>query len=230
MASGWLHFIPRADYYVAKFIDEAEKVGIALSVSLETLIEMEWGDRIALLQVGGARGIKSAVMFAEFTLDRMTGLSAEAVRRIAGKFPSSLYDLGGDNIVRLKTALNTGFAYQIDASLGDIANVLIDLDVGVEMGMPMLACLPEHIKPSQKPLPMFNDLSYRAGYRRFDIAGATARIAKQRDFNKKRRPRLAGQWEGDPSDGKARKMKPFAGDIETAVIIDLTQHLPSSKM
>lgn len=230
MAGGWLHFIDKSNYNVGSFMKEAQKAGVALSVSLETLVEMEWGDRIALLQVGGAQGIKSTVMFAEFTLDRLTGLSAESVKRLAAKFRCSLYDLGGDKVIRLHRALNTGFAYDIDASLRDIANFLINLEVVVEVGVPLLACLPEQIEAARKPLPMFTDLVYRTGYRPFDIAGATERIAKQRNFNRKRRPRLGGQWEPAPSDGKDKPLKPFTGDIESAVIIDLTEYLPVDKI
>lgn len=224
MARGWLHFIDKSDYNVGAFLKEAQRVGVALSVSLETLRNMEWGDRIALLQVGGAARIKSTVMLGEFSLDRITGLSRKAVKEIVGQFTSMLYDLGGGQVIRLHTALNTGLAYDVDASLSDIADLLIDLDVVSEIGIPMLACLPKQIKVTERPLPLFTDLVYRTGYRRFDIEAATGRIAKQRNLNKKRRPRLGGQWEPGQSGGKV-DLKPFAGDIEAAVIIDLTDYL-----
>lgn len=219
---GWLHFIDRADYYVPKFMKEAQQVGVALTVSLEILRNMEWNDRIALMQVGGAAKIKSTVMFAEFSLDRLTGLSAKAVKELTGQFRCRMYDLGGDKIIRLHTAHNTGFAYDIDASLKAVAELLIDVEPVSEIGVPMIACMPDQIEAVERPLPMFSDLSYRTGYRRFDIAGARQRITKQRNLNRKRRPHIGGQWEPDASEGQDTPLEKFAGDIESAVIIDLT--------
>jgi len=220
----WLRFIDKSDYHVSKFLKEANEVGVALTVSLETLRNMEWNDRIALMQVGGAK-IKSTVMFAEFPLDRITGLSAEAVKGLTGKFPCVIYDLGGEKIIRLHTALNTGFAYDIDASMKDLAEVLMDMEVLFEIGVPMIACMPDQIEAVERPLPMFRDLTYRTGYRPFDLAGATERISKQRSLNRKRRPHLGGQWEPDASEGQDTRLEKFAGDIESAIIIDLTPYL-----
>lgn len=223
--AGWMHFIDKQDYSVSKFMKEAQEVGVALTVSLETLINMEWNDRIALLQAGGAAKLKSTVMFAEFRLDRITGLSAESVKILTGKFPCRMYDLGGGKIIRLHTAHNTGFAYDIDVSLKKVAEVLIDVEVISDIGVPMIACMPHQIEAIEKPLPMFRDLLYRSGYRRFDVAGARERISKQRSLNRKRRPHLGGQWEPNGSEGEDAPLQPFAGDIESAVVIDLTTYM-----
>lgn len=222
---GWLHFIDRSDYFVGKFMKEAQKIGIALTVSLKTLREMEWSDRIALLQMGGAAKVKSAVMFAEFPLERITGLSAKAVASLVEQYSMRIYDIGGDRIIRGQTALDTGVAYYIDARLGPIANALWEMNIIFDIGVPMIACMPDQVESIQKPLPMFPELSYRTGYRRFDMEGVTARIARQRNFNKKRRPKLGGQWEPAHSDSEDRVLKEFAGGIESAKIIDLTPYL-----
>lgn len=224
---GWMHFIDRSDYFVGKFMKEAQRIGIALPVSLETLCEMDWSDRIALLQLGGAAKVKSAVMFAEFPLGKITGLSAKAVASLVEQYSMRIYDIGGDRIIRDegKMALDTGLAYYIDARLGTIANALLEMEVIFEIGVPMIACMPDQVESIEKPLPMFPELSYRTGYRRFDIEGVTARIAKQRNFNRKRRPKLGGQWEPAPSGNEDRVLKEFAGGIESAKIIDLTPYL-----
>jgi len=219
--AGWLRFIDKADYNVSKFMQEAARFGVALPVSLETLRDMEWNDRIALMQVG-AVGIKSTVMFAEFPLEKITGLSAEAVKGLVEKFRSVLYDLGGDRIIRKDISLDTGFAYDIDARLGAVAEVLIDMEVIFEVGVPMIACTPDQIVPIEKPLPMFRDLLYQTMFRRFDIAGANERMIKQRDFNRKRRPHLDGEWQADLSSDEVTTLEPFAGDVESAHIKDLT--------
>jgi len=223
--AGWLRFIDKADYQVSKFMQEAQQIGVALPVSLESLRQMEWNDRIALMQVGAA-GIKSTVMFAEFPLERITGLSAVAVKGLADKLPCRLYDLGGDRIIRKDFALNTGFAYAIDARLGAVADVLIDMEVIFPIGVPMIACAPDQIVAVENPLPMFRDLLYQTKYRRFDIAGAKERIIKQRNFNSKRRPHLDGEWEPDLSIQEVTALEPFTGDIESAHIKDLTAYMP----
>lgn len=221
--AGWLRFIDKADYQVSKFMQESGQTGVALPVSLETLRSMEWNDRIALMQVG-AVGLKSTVMFAEFPLEKITGLSAEAVKGLVEKFPSSLYDLGGDRIIRKNIALDTGFAYAIDARLREVAEILIDMDVIFEVGVPMIACAPDQIVPIDKPFPMFRHLLYQTEYRRFDIAGAKERMIKQRDLNRKRRPHLDGEWEPDLSQ-EVTTLEPFSGDIESAHTKDLTSYI-----
>ena len=222
--AGWLRFIDKADYQVSKFMQESRENGVALNVSLETLRDMEWGDRIALMQVGAA-GIKSTIMFAEFPVEKITGLSAEAVAGLVEKFRSVLYDLGGDRIIRKDIALDTGFAYDIDARLGAVADLLIDMEVIFEVGVPMIACAPDQIVPIDKPFPMFRHLLYQTEYRRFDIAGAKERMIKQRDSNSKRRPHLDGEWEPDLSIQEVTTLEPFAGDIESAHIKDLTSYI-----
>lgn len=222
--AGWLRFIDKAEYNVSKFMQESGQIGVALPVSLETLRQMEWNDRIALMQVGAA-GLKSTVMFAEFPLDRITGLSAEAVKGLVGKFRSVLYDLGGDRIIRKDISLDTGFSYDIDARLGAVAEILIDMEVIFEVGVPMIACSRDQIVPIDRPFPMFRHLLYQTEYRRFDIVGAKERMIKQRNFNRKRRPHLDGEWEPDLSSNEVTTLEPFAGDIESAHINDLTSYM-----
>ena len=226
MARGWLHFIDREDYYVTKFVKEAQGVGVALTISLPALQKMEWGDRIALLQVGGAPSIKSAVMFAEFPVRYITGLSAPVVDALAGRFQCMLVDMGGEKLRRGGTDHHTGFSYDIDAPLGAVAEALAEIYADISAAVPMIACMPDQIKPVDKPLPMFRDIIYRTGYAPFDIEDVNDRIQGQRSFNPMRRPRIPGQFY-DPDDPQRRAYCPgvvatvleeFPGTIQSVSI------------
>jgi len=218
---GWLHFIDKADYHVKKFLRVVADEGIALTVSLATLKDMQWGDAICLLQEGGDPSIKSTVFFAEFPLDRITGLSAKAVDVVTGEFRSALYDMGGDKIIRAGREVHTGFAYKIDAALGAIAEALVGIAGEVEIGVPMLTCSPERISEIGRPLPMLRDLKYRTGYRAFDYGGLAARMIKQRQLFPKKRPDLGGQWEPAPSNEEAIEPEACGGDVESVVLLPI---------
>lgn len=76
----WLHFIGKAYYSTdTKFIREAQRFGITRRVSLATLRNMAWGDRVLLAHKSGA----SAVVFGQFTVDRLSGFSADGAAAFA---------------------------------------------------------------------------------------------------------------------------------------------------
>lgn len=219
---GWSYFIPKSDYYVSQFIREARSVGVALTVSLDTLKEMEWKDRIVLMQEGGAIGIKSTVWFAEFPVDCLTGLSALALKELTGKFRSMLCDLGGERIKRGSREFHTGFSSYIDAPLGKIAEALIEMWDGLkDVSLPMIACLPSQIKRVEKPLPIFRDMTPGTGFRAFDVEGVCERIAKQEDFGMRKRPHITGQCEPPPGNGEVTILEEFPGRVRSALIIEV---------
>ncbi len=222
--AGWLHFIDKGDYYVTKFIKDAQRSGVALTVGLQALKQMEWGDRIALLQVGGVPAIKSAVMFAEFPIDQITGLSAAAVDALASRFKTMLVDMGGEKIRRGEMDHHTGFKYDIDAPLGAVAEALMEVYANLPTdppGIPMIACMPDGIKPLEKPFPMFRDIIYRIGYAPFDVEGVNDRIQGQRLFDPTRRPRIPGQFnDPDEPQREATALEEWPGQIQSVMMLD----------
>jgi len=71
----WLHFVGQAYYKTShRFVVEAVRYGITRRVALATLRKMEWGDRVLLAQRDGS----STVVFGQFTIEKLSGLSAEA--------------------------------------------------------------------------------------------------------------------------------------------------------
>lgn len=218
----WLRFIDKKAYYISKFIKEAQQVGVGLTVSLETLKEMEWNDRVCLLQANGAPNVKSPVLFAAFPIERITGLTAAATAFLSEELPAKLEDMGGDLIERGEHQFNTGFVYEIDAPLSAVAEKLIafkDYGSVENIGIPMLCCRPESIRVMTKPLPMFRDIAPRTGYRRFDLAGVNERIKTQRGWNGKKRPDIRGQWNPNPTTA-GLPLAAFPGSVESAVIFD----------
>ncbi len=228
----WLRFISKQEYYITKFIKEAQQVGIALTVPLDTLADMEWKDTICLLQANGAVNVKSPVFFAEFPIERITGLSMEATAFLAEYLPDSkLHDLGGDLIVRGGSEFHTGFVYEVDATLKQVAEKLMEFEAPQngenDIGVPMLACSRQSIRPMDKPLPMFRDITERTGYRRFDLAKVRERIEKQRGWNGSKRPDIRGQWEPKP-ETRDMKLIAFPGSIESAFVSEIEAETPVS--
>lgn len=75
----WLHFIGRTYYKnTSRFEREAARYGITRRVALATLRKMEWGDRVLLAQRDGA----STVVFGQFTIEKLSGLSPEAGKAV----------------------------------------------------------------------------------------------------------------------------------------------------
>jgi hypothetical protein len=71
----WLHFIGKTYYKnTSRFEREAARYGITRRVALATLRKMEWGDRVLLAQRDGA----STIVFGQFTIEKLSGLSAAA--------------------------------------------------------------------------------------------------------------------------------------------------------
>lgn len=78
----WLHFVGKS-YYASegRFEREAKRYGITRRVSLKTLAAMAWGDRVYLAQKSGA----SAVVFGQFTITKLSGLSPEGAALLRAK-------------------------------------------------------------------------------------------------------------------------------------------------
>lgn len=80
--TAWLHFVGKS-YYASegRFMREAKRYGITRRVSLKTLAAMAWGDRVYLAQKSGA----SAVVFGQFTVTKLSGLSPEGAALLRAK-------------------------------------------------------------------------------------------------------------------------------------------------
>ncbi len=164
----WLHFIGRG-YYKSRrtFEREALEYGVTRRVSLQQLKAMEFGDRVLLAMRDG----KSAVVFGEFMIDRLSGLSSEAAAEIAGEFNASAVDSPdvGRKISRGCGSYVIGFVWAVSASLKDLADKIKDCD---DRGKPMVG---GNFRPRQ--LVRLKKIPHRQGFRAFDYGSFMEDVA-----------------------------------------------------
>lgn len=167
----WLHFVGRKYYPTPeKFLSEAEAVGITRRVSLQVMQKMRWNDRVVLAQKKG----KTPVVFAQFFIDTLSGITRDAMQVVLNVSPIGDIevveeDLEHKEIERgcgmyeiteqytLKTAANT--------PLSEIAHALmLAKNSGADIGKPMIGgtCAEE------LPLTRLKDVPHRQGFRLFD--------------------------------------------------------------
>lgn len=71
----WIHFIGKQYYTINQFIREAERIGVMRAVSPTVLKQMDFGDRVMLVQKDGA----SSKIFGYFIFTQITGLKLEVI-------------------------------------------------------------------------------------------------------------------------------------------------------
>lgn len=191
---GWLHFVDKAQYYRTQFVREAQGMGIARRVPLDTLKEMDWGEMVTCVMENGEAGVKSPVMFLEFPISHVTGIGAWAVDQFLDMYPCRPCDLGGDLIRRKVCSYGTGLSYRVDASLAEVAEYLETLaaEPGAYIGFPMVGCGKGEVKLVQKPFPFFRGMSFKPGFTAFDSDKLMTAIENWRDQGK--RPELSGSF------------------------------------
>lgn len=157
-----LHCVGRAYYTRRRFKVEAERYGVSRRISLKDLKAMEWGDTVLLAIQEG----KSLVIFGEFTVDRLSGLSPEANRAIAANWPVEKVSDGGAVVRRGCGSYVEGATYTFTepVSLREIALFLEQLKKdGVDIGLPMISG-PFYSRRSVRLL----DVPFRQGFRAFN--------------------------------------------------------------
>ena len=99
----WLQFVGASHYPTPGcFIKEAKAVGVTRVVEKRTLATMSYGDRVVLAQwiKGGKKNKAHAIIFGEFIIDSISGLSEKVLDALSGAYPMELVDMGGQRIVR----------------------------------------------------------------------------------------------------------------------------------
>lgn len=165
---GWLHFIGNQYYDVESFTREATTLGVSRRISLAILRQMNWGDYvICCIKIPGE---PEADVFLEFHIDRIVGLSGEALKRFRKEFPNmKKVDEGGDHITRECGEYDQGSTYSVDFSIQELSQFLIHLkEHDVELGSLMVGCSPERVRVFRQPYPTLLEIKFYRGFRPFD--------------------------------------------------------------
>lgn len=152
-----MHFIGKSYYSRGSFIREAKKYGITRRVALNVLKKMSWGDRVLLAIMDG----KTPVIFGEFRIERISGLSSEVMKVIAEKgLLESQTDPGGIVVRRGCGSYVAGPTYSVRTTIEQIAKIIENEE---NPGKPMVGG-----KFIPHPLVRLKDLKFRQGFRLFN--------------------------------------------------------------
>lgn len=163
MPATWLHFVGKTYYTRGTFVREAKKYGVTRRVSLNVLKNMAWGDRVLLAIMDG----KTPIVFGEFRIERISGLSAEAVSALERLgLLQEIIDFGGIFVKRGCGCYVTGPTRSTNATIREIVQTLEALMASGELedpGKPMVSG-----KFILHPLVRLKDIRFRQGFRLFD--------------------------------------------------------------
>lgn len=116
----WIDFIGEKYYSKQGFIDEAVQYGVTRRVSLLQLKSVRFGDRVLTAIKDG----KTPVLFGSYIVERLSGLSAAAVKALAKTFTTKLVSEGGQVVHRGCGSYIEGATLAIEATIEQIAEVL----------------------------------------------------------------------------------------------------------
>lgn len=189
----WLHWIGKSYYSIHKFTEEALRVGVSRRVSLDVLERMTYGDIVSCVQK--PHGYKSGVIFLEFPIQVITGLSAAAMDKVKDSFDCRIADVGGAVVSRGCGSYITGMTYIVDADAREIAGALKEAkEEGADLGQPMIGCGPEFVQIVPDPQPLLQDIPFRQGFRLYDRDAAFRVLLTWTPTGREKRPRLSGQF------------------------------------
>ncbi|RDV83926.1 hypothetical protein [Ammonifex thiophilus] len=190
-----LHFVGKQYYTLQSFVREAELYGVSRRISLTDLCRMNWGDKVLLAILDG----KSGVVFGQFTVTTLTGLSPEASRAVREEFGARKVDDGGGVVKRGCGKYITGASYEVETPLPVIARFLMELKrQGIDIGKPMIGGPFEEHPPVR-----LKDVPFRQGFRLFDYSRFLEAVKQA--GNGKKVPVVKGQFYVAELSAKAKK-------------------------
>lgn len=190
----WIHFIGRQYYTRQEFVAEAEAVGVTRRVSMQTLKRMSFGDRVLLAIQDG----KSAVIFGSFRVTTLSGLSKDAVDKIAAKVHVEVADSGraGMTVNRGCGSYVVGFTFHANAELPELAALAAEAE---DPGKPMVGGDWDPFPCSNGGVIRLKKVKHSQGFRLFDVATFLEDITIQR-VRGKDHPAVKGFYYAKPED------------------------------
>jgi hypothetical protein len=163
----WLTFIGKGNYTQHSFIKEAKQYGITRRVSPQELKRMSWGDIVCCAYKASQKA--STVVFMEFPITRISGLSTEAQAAIAEKVGLTIIDSGGDEVERGCGTYTEGATYTVNCSMAEFVKHVDDLkDEDIDRGQLMVGCDSGQFTIYEKPLAYLKNVPFTRGMRPFN--------------------------------------------------------------
>lgn len=175
----WLHFIGRQYYKPQEFISEAKRLGITRRVSLQTLKQMSFGDKVYL-----ATYKTHTEIFGYFIIKKISGLSPEASLSIQAKFKTTCVSPGGGIVNRGCGSYVEGPTYVVDASIQEICSVLENIE------NPGLLMVGGEFRPHERV--RLKDVPFMQGFRKFNEEKFRIALDEWKTLFPKRKPLLKG--------------------------------------
>jgi len=161
--SDYLHWIGKKYYTMNSFAKEAEEHRVTRRVSLNVAKKMSWGDRIYTAMLDG----KTGVIFGYFDIDRITGLSSEALDSVTSAYENEQVAEGGRLIERACGEYSLGATHTVASELPAIIDILQEKVIDDrDIGNPMIGGNFHTITAIR-----LMNIPFRQGFRTFD-AGA----------------------------------------------------------
>lgn len=169
----FLHFIGANHYTIDSFCREALRHGITRRISLAQLKQLQFDDRVVLAMRDGA----SSLIFGEFVIDRISGLTPEGSAAVKSISDVRLEDPGGRQVQRGCGWYVTGPTFLIDTDT-DLQAIARALEQCANPGKVMvggeLIRLPT---VGARPVRM-RDLAFTRGFRPFDYDEWSRHVAE----------------------------------------------------
>lgn len=176
----WLHFIGKSYYSMKEFISEAKKLGVSRRISRINARAMNFGDRV-LLATWNPR-TKHAQVFGCFRVERLSGLSSEALDTLKRKFKVTKVSDGGRRIARKCGSYIEGATYTVECSLRDILDAINNVkDTGKLL---ITGQYEDHVRFRLR------DISHQLGYRKVNYDKLMAAVQRANRVN----PLIPGQF------------------------------------
>ena len=160
----WIHFIGTSDYTEKSFVADAERHGASRRTSMLVAKQMEWGDVIhcAIFR----KGEKSAVLFGEFVVERIAGITDEARIAIEENFKTFSMPRPSVTVYRECGSYTTGpTLFVTDAPIPRITEFLESTKSnGADIGIAMLqGAFTQYAQAIR-----IHRIKYARGFRRFN--------------------------------------------------------------
>jgi len=166
----WLHFVGKSFYKLDAFVQEACRYGVSRRVARNVLEKMHFGDRVLLAQHTG----KGAIVFGEFTIRQIFGLSEAASARVHERFETKVVDSEPMPVEReCGSYMVTGATIIKNVDIPDILSVCQDLkDIGKLMiGGQLRLINPRYILAS---------IDHRMGFREINYQGVQEALQNEK--------------------------------------------------
>lgn len=168
--SDWMECVGQNNYTIPQFRAEAERYGVTRRVPLSILKIMSWGEMALCVQQ--EPNIIAFSAFLEYPIQMLSGVSPAAQAALAEHYVIEMASPAPEEpeVERECGSYEQGAMYTIrNATLAEVARFLEGLKKeGVDIGKPMIGCMPDHVAFIDEPYPRIRNLEFFRGFRSYN--------------------------------------------------------------